>query len=161
VDRLLPDLCAPIVPGVSLGGFRLGEHIANHTKLILKTWKDDQRYMRVINPMEVRYTFPGSVAVGVDLLTGRIFKLSARDAYHGSLLGKITVGMPCKQAKENVPKLYFDETHSLLRIPDEEGVCLEVAEEDPLEETVWNSKIDSITIIETTIYQEMRCRQWE
>jgi hypothetical protein len=155
-----PDPSSPIIPGKSLGGFLLGDHIGKHTRLLFKTWRDcEQGFMRLVNPMEARYVFLESIMVSVDVYTGRIFKLIAQKGYRGSLLGSITVGMPCRKAKEVVQNLYFDETHSLLRISNTEGVCLEIDEEDPLEETIWKANISFISVTEPSIYQEMERRE--
>jgi len=109
--------------------------------------------------MEIRYQFLG-LNVGVDAFTGYIFKLSALHPYHGSFSG-VTVGMNAREAGRLLPGLYFDETDSLFRVRELDGISLEVALDDPLEHEAWQANIAFITVLAVDHYQLMRSRQWQ
>lgn len=143
------DLSAPITPGESLGGLKIGQPIVQLEDKIKSLWLDGhQGTVYPVSWKDLNYVVTPEITVGVNVFTGRISKLIAKPGYSGLFGGKISIGMTCFQAKCLLPALYYDNILSVLKVEGHKGICLQVEDEDPLEDRMWTSPIAYITVMD-------------
>ena len=144
---------APIQPGVGLGGIELHGSVQELSPLLEETFLDrahEEPWYWMASPWEVRYSL-GAVEVGVDVRTGRIFKLSAKEGYQGTLFDEIRVGMLVADALALDPRIAYDEGESLLTVRGCMGVTLDIAAPDPDPRTVPMMPISAISVLESEV----------
>lgn len=137
-----------IAANEGLGGLKLRTPLAELQHLL---WAFDvkignaESWYELISLYEARYDL-GSVAVGVDVRNGKVFKLIAQDGYVGKLFGTIEVGMNVGVAMSLEPRLFYDDVEEGLFVQGCAGVTLDVPEIDPPPEVVPSYPISAISV---------------
>jgi hypothetical protein len=147
-SRLQTD--APIEPGFGLGGIRLGRPIQELRPLLEESFLirgDEELWYWMSSPWEVRYTL-GPVEIGVDVRSGRIFKLTAREGYRGTLFDRIRVGMIVADVMALDQRVAYDEVEALLTVRGCTGITLDVAALDPDLRDVPMLRITAISVLD-------------
>lgn len=130
----LIDISAPIEPGVGLGGLQLRMPAEVLDPIVSQLPERTQgmagwaRVCRTYPLWEVRYLL-GPVSVGIDIRTGKIFRLVAETGYRGTLPNGIGVGMSVRVAVTMEPRLYYDEPTVLVLIRGCPEVALQLPED--------------------------------
>lgn len=141
------NLLAPIVPNEGLGGLKLRTSLADIQDLFTGLGLTQSGSYTLVAPFEARYRLgKGEVEVGVDVRSGRIFKISAGPGYQGLLLGKISVGMGMGEAMKQEPCLHYDEVEEAVLLKGRPGVTLDIPEIDPQPELVPMLQISAISV---------------
>lgn len=116
------DIHAPIVPGKSLGGISLGDHIRDLKPLL--DFAVDKEEPTLLPLYWVSYRLLDVVIVQVDIVSGLVDWIGATGHYPGTLLGRIKPGMPIGDVKKEFTGLYWDDVDEICRIADIPGVGL-------------------------------------
>ena len=157
--RFTPNLDEPIIPGVGLGGLRVGTHLTQIQESIADMIDQRTNRVEVASLFEARYyVAEGAVAIGVDIRKGKIFRLSALAGYRGLLFGRIGVGMKVADAFVRIPALYHNDALGLIkyRDPDSDGadltgMAIDVGVYDPPAQLVPSMTIHSISVTITNL----------
>jgi len=138
---------APIDPGSSLGGIRLGSRIGDITDPLFGVSVPDPTQYELLMPYQAWYRLAGG-AVGVfsDVRTGIVFKLSAYPGYDGKLFGVIAPGMLLAEVMAADPRFYYDEGQDLVLCDGVAGVELELSEDDPPPHELLHLRVVAITV---------------
>ena len=137
-----------VAPNEGLGGLKLRTPLTELQHLL---WEFDvkignaESWYELISLYEARYDL-GSVAVGVDVRNGKVFKLIAQEGYAGKLFGTIEVGMNVGEAMSLEPRLFYDDIEEGLFVRGCAGVTLDVLEIDPPPEVVPGYPISAISV---------------
>lgn len=110
--RNAPDISAPILPGVGLGGLRLGQSYSTWKKLFEETWSDSDQ-------VEHALLCQGRIEVVADRNRDLIIGLLALPGYEGKMLEKIAPGTTFAQALEHLPCLLYNDFEASLYEPQE------------------------------------------
>jgi hypothetical protein len=148
VVKLHPSNTAPIVPGESLGGIALRQHITALDEMIMKNYwmhpaEYDWYFMSHIHELTYRI---GNISICIDVRNGKVFKLIAHEGYKGKLFGKIAVGMSIEDAMTACPDLHYDEDDWIVRSRQHEGIVIDAEEIDPDPATVGTLPIRGIAV---------------
>jgi hypothetical protein len=140
-------LDAEIVPNQSLGGLALRTKVLDVQELFSGLGITSRGSFTLVRPFEARYRFAeGEIEAAVDVRNGKVFKLTARSGYKGSVFGTITVGMSVAEAMSLEPRLYYDEAEELIFCRGVEGLSIDVPEIDSLPELVPGMTISAISV---------------
>ena len=147
MSRISVNLEAPIIPNEGLGGLKLRSKIADMQDLFTGLGLYQSGSFELVAPFEARYRLGnGKVEVGVDVRSGKIFKIIAGPGYQGLLRGKVSVGMSVGEAMQHEPCLRYDEAEETVLLTGCPGVALDVPESDPLPELVPTLQISAISV---------------
>ncbi len=124
------QLDAPIRPAQGLGGIVIGAPISGIATLLQRSRLQGILDARVVNLFDASYSLP-AVEIGVDIRNGKIYRITAKSGYAGTLFGSIRVGMNAGHAMLLVPSLYYDEPREVLLCAGVQGVALELSAIDP------------------------------
>ena len=150
------DYNAPIIPGESLGGLKIGQPIADLKERLSSLWiSGHQAAVYPVSWKDINYAVTPELTIGVNILTGCISKIVAKSGYRGLFQDRIFIGMTCSQAKKLIPELYYDDIFSVLKVRGHKGICFQVEEEDPLKEKMWASPIAYATVMDDAASSEI------
>jgi hypothetical protein len=148
VSRL--NLSAEIIPGRSLGGFRVGTLLRDIGEWIAAEALRDQVTYEMIGLFEASYRLAGgAVELVVDIRVGKVARITASEGYEGALNGLIRPGMPVGEAMLADPTLYYSEEEELILRRGTPGIALRLSESDPDPATV-----DDLTVIAISVFTE-------
>ncbi|SDZ27013.1 hypothetical protein [Thermoactinomyces sp. DSM 45892] len=127
------DLNAPVIPGESIGGFLLGEHIQTYKGIIRKfgiisseiTNQSFTKYWELFVPFQVEYEIQNTLKLIFDISDGSLCKVFALPNYKGTLLGGIHLGMKISEAMQFDPRIKFDDDEELYYIPELKGLSID------------------------------------
>lgn len=102
IENKLFDLNAPIIPGESLGGIKIGD---TYNDLL-----DRERHFLIgleskTNGSNIIYKYEDAVSFIIKLKSCRVENISASTNYKGSLMNKIKIGSNIDELKEVMPIL--------------------------------------------------------
>lgn len=144
------DICAPIEPGIGLGGVKLRTHISelfdtvrNLSVADSSTGPHPRGKAYLQSAYHVAYEFPEGISLFFNLVNGKLYKLAAGENYQGSLFEILRVGMPFEEASSLEPRLEFDDLEEVFVIQGVGGVAIET---DGL-----NQRITAITVYVTEL----------
>jgi hypothetical protein len=109
------DPAAPIVPGVGLGGLRLGVHIQDYWHLLMRTDRGDtpdpsgrweRKPWQYLHLFEATYEIP-PIAISIDVRDGIVFRLSALFGYTGMFDG-LGLGMRVGELLERPTASWYE-----------------------------------------------------
>lgn len=142
------DLGAPIVPGESAAGVRLGARLADYRDALqavdVADPRNESRWRDMPNAFEARYRL-SSVELAVDVLNGKIMRVSAMKGYTGTLFGVFRVGMSVPDALALRPDLRL-RGFGVLEFPGTRGVVLEADIDDADPVDLPRAFVDSISV---------------
>lgn len=124
----LVDLKAPIIPGESAGGIRLGQSIAD-LKHVIESFIPyfDTDLIQARGNFTIRYIHPDrSVYLQFDLLENKLFNIVCNKGYTGKLLDVIYVGMTYGELKEKGFTLIYDDTFEHYSIEGLNNITIEM-----------------------------------
>jgi hypothetical protein len=134
----------PILPGESLGGFRIGSQISDYEDVLVREslyylnfrMSPDSRRLAV-KPWG-QYREPWGLAitlwpvmVHVDIRDSSIYRVDALPGYDGGYNG-IKIGMTWTEALQLEPLIEWDTEHDALEIPGTRGLFFDLSEDDPI-----------------------------
>jgi len=97
------DIEAPILPGVGLGGYRVGIRLAEIQESVHGLGLTLQGSIRVVQYFEARYILGrGEVQIGVDIRVGKVFKVIAGPGYLGAFDGTCAWACLCGRRSRNI-----------------------------------------------------------
>jgi hypothetical protein len=118
------DLSAPIIPGVSAAGFHIGQFVERHWSGMGIAFVREPLYSIVDRSSDgVRYH---SESVELWAANSVIEQIGVHEAYHGKLLGQITLGMTIEDIERRIGPCMEDGEDNLA-IAGVEGLAFEVA----------------------------------
>ena len=144
---MLGRVDAPILPGKSLGGIKVGVPVRVYSEELLRADLRGNVGYRMRGPFEVNYTLAdGAIEVAVDARNGKIARVTATMWYTGALKGGIRIGMIAGDAMAIDRSLYYDEPSELIVSSEAPGLSPEVAERDPYPGIVPTLRISAISV---------------
>jgi hypothetical protein len=119
------DLNAPIVPGVSAAGFHIGQFIEPNSSMgsVFVLESIHNPYVHSSDGAHYRYR---SDSVDLWTTSNAIQQIGVHGAYHGKLLGQITLGMTIDDIERFIGPCMVDDEDNLA-ITDIGGLCFDVA----------------------------------
>lgn len=151
------EIDEPILPAVGLGGLRIGDPVISLERLLnrLPDRFTGLEWALYIPLWELRFKL-GQVDSGVDIRSGRIFKLIARQGYRGELFDCLRVGMTVSQARQFKPELQFDEPSSCYVFPGCPGLAIDVGIDDPDPSVAEFMPIAAISVYDPQLWRDYR-----
>ena len=141
------DLRADIVPSEGLGGFYLGNHLADYSDIIEEYLIKERLLYKQVYVYTTRYQFGGfPVEINVDTRSGLVYMISAITGYKGKFDKSIYVGQSVKSVIESQKGFYYDECEEGVFSSQYAGISMDVSEEDPLPDEVMGLNIDAISV---------------
>jgi hypothetical protein len=126
------DLDAPIIPGVSLGGYNVGTRLLDIRQDVSRLGQGEEGEISMVGPFQARYALgKGEVKFDVDVRVGKIYQVIAGRGYLGTYEGKLRVGMPIREAIKVVPELEIDYFLPGFTLKSAPGILIEVNDPDP------------------------------
>lgn len=121
------DLDAPIIPWEGIGGIKLYSHIGDLYTTIQQTKKEPS----LIGKFFIKYEIEDLIDLWINVINGKIFKITALKNYTGNLMEKICIGMHIDDVLRIEPSLVYDDFEEVYCSP--KGIYIET---DPVEHTV-------------------------
>lgn len=141
-----PNLHAPIIPNVGLGGFQLRAPLIDFQDTLMKCLSYEPPSFSLNTPFEACYQFEnGSIEVWVDVRNGKVFKITAKNGYQGQLFEGVMVGLNAGEGMKRHPALFYDESEELILCKSVRGVSLDISETDPPPDLVPALSISAIS----------------
>jgi len=147
---------AEIVPNESLGGLTIRAKLTDIQELITQRWVQEvsqkpaeqkEAAFQMQGPFVARYLLEDrAIEVFVDVRNGKIFQLTAKSGYQGTLFGVIRVGMSVSEAMTLEPRLYYDEGQELIMCKGVNGLAIDIPDTDPPPELVPTMNIFAISV---------------
>ena len=126
------DTGLPIIPDQGLGGIELRRNIEDYDRVLSEVLGDLDWGLNF--PFHAAYTLRSySIEISVDIRNGTVSRIAALDGYHGTLFGKIGVGMSVSEALELAPDFYYDEMETIFFSEIHDGVFLDIGADAPLD----------------------------
>ncbi len=142
-----PNLNAPILPDQEIGGITLRTRLTEIQQHLTGLGLYQQGRYALVSPFEARYTLGrGEVELAVDVRNGKLFKIIAKEGYAGLLFGSIHVNMVVRDAMRHTPALFYNEPEAVIMCQGIAGVAINVSEDDPDPDTVYDMPIDAISV---------------
>jgi len=138
---------APILPGESLGGIRVGDPVRRYAEDFLRYELRREISFRMVGLFEATYILAnGAIEVAVDVRNGKIARVTAARGYTGMLDNGVHVGMTVREAMAVDNRLHYDEPSELILRRGESGLSLALAERDPFPDAVPALRIVAISV---------------
>lgn len=138
------DLYAPIVPGDSLGGLSLDMSESTFLSLLKHELVPYEGFLG-----ERRYVLEnGSVVVGVNSKTKKVFRLSAMHGYMGSLYTDLVIGRPISPYFLENSEWYYSEEYGGFLNSNAHGVMVCPDLEDATKEEALQCCIGEISVFQ-------------
>jgi hypothetical protein len=143
----------PIVPARSIGSFTIGAPLADLSKRLMSeviARLGADRPYRLATVFEAEYELE-SVVLGVNVLTGRIFKCSLRPPTRAAYAG-VFLGMTVAEARIANADLEWNDLLEILVLPDIPGLAFQVDRHDPeTDEQLAAARIDELSVFDPAV----------
>lgn len=143
------DPRAPIEPGMGMAGVRLRSHISEFYDVINRLSvrgngsPSAMGEAYLVWPYYVAYNLSIGITMVFNVMSGRLYRISADERYKGSLFGGIRPGMPWVDALRLEKRMSFDDDAELWRIEGVQGVSIDT--------DGWDSRIEAISVFITEL----------
>lgn len=127
---MLIDYNAPILPGFSSGGLRIGTSIQSIKQELDEFVNEGDGIYSVPVPFYVRYEKPSEFHIDVYALNGKVIEISVKKPYQGTLPNGFKIGMTLEEAQAREPTFTYDEWDEGYKIEGMPGVVFESLESE-------------------------------
>jgi hypothetical protein len=141
----LKNLNKPIVPGKSMGGFNLREHIVRYIDIIeefgLISDEINRRncrpeYWRMGGPLCIIYEIENTLQLTFNVCNGKLMRILGMWNYKGLLFEKIGIGMSIEEAMKLEPRIYYDDDEEEYYIEGVKGIVISTTRDKNLKEII-------------------------
>jgi hypothetical protein len=141
----LKNLNEPIVPGKSMGEFRLREHIVRYIDIIEEygfiSDKMNGRncyfeYWKMGGPFCILYEIENTLQLTFNVCNGKLMKILGMWNYKGLLFEKIGIGMSIEEAMKLELRIYYDDDEEEYYIEGVKGIVIATTRDKNLTEIV-------------------------
>lgn len=153
-EMLELDYHAPIVPGLSMAGLRIGMHISEFEPAIWNSWfhRSEGDAVATMNWLFLARYKIFSAAVDIDIHTGTIYSIWAVEGYAGKATidgHPISVGMRVLDIRKANPTLFYNDPEGQLEFAGAPGIALHIHDSDPDPEHLSEAIVTEISVFDT------------